>query len=409
MGRKDGIRDVCFPDAQQRVLSGFRIARISTVPFFVLSQLKHQIETIIASGAQVTIITSDGRESASLKAITGVACETLEIPRSISPWRDFLAFLHLFRLFRQALIDVAHSTTPKAGLLTAVSAFLAGVPVRLHTFTGQPWVKMRGPIRWLARRSDWLIGKLNTRCYADSASQRQFLIEQGVISARNLFVIGAGSLAGVDLARFDSARFSSQERATLKDKLKIPHAAPVLLFIGRITVDKGVRELISAFRELKAANSPAHLIFVGPLDFEVGSAGGISRRDIDVVPDTHAVGYTEIPEAYMAITDILCLPSYREGFGTVVIEAAAMGVPTVGTDIYGLSDAVVNGETGVLVPQQDPAALARALTVLLGDEKKRKQMGAAAKQRAECLFSANEINGKVIEEYRHLLEGRRRD
>lgn len=397
-----------FPDTKPAVLTGIRIARISTVPFFVLSQLKYQIESISASGAHVIVITSSGPEFSSLEALTGVTCKMIEIPRSISPWRDCLALWQLFQFFRRSRIDIAHSTTPKAGLLTAVAAFLARVPVRLHTFTGQPWVNMKGVMRRFARLSDSLIAMLNTRCYTDSKSQRQFLIEQGVISPERLFVIGAGSLAGVDIERFNPARFTDQERLALKRKSAIPQEAPVLLFVGRITADKGVRELLGAFRELKTAGSTAHLIFVGHFDSEIGGGVGLARRDIEGIRDVHIAGFTECPEAYMAIADILCLPSYREGFGTVVIEAAAMGVPTVGSDIYGLSDAIVNGETGMLVPPRDSTALAGTLSALLADVSKRRQMGVSARQRAEALFDARQVNEKLVAEYRNLLDGKRK-
>ncbi len=407
MTGNDDARQVPIHKVCSGELLGIRIARISTVPFFVVTQLKSQIEALCDSGASVTVVTSDGPELLSFKGVSGVTCVPIKIPRSISPWQDLCALIRLFQFFRHEQIVIAHSTTPKAGLLTAVAAILAGVPIRLHTFTGQPWVGMQGPMRWLARWSDWLIGKLNTRCYADSESQRQFLIGQNVISAQSLFVIGAGSLAGVDINRFNPAHFSVQVRNSMKETLGIPPESLVLLFVGRITVDKGVRELIAAFRELRAAGSDAHLVLVGPVDMEIGGGGGISRHDIGDVPDTHIVGYTECPEAYMAIADILCLPSYREGFGTVVIEAAAMGVPTVGSNIYGLSDAVVNGETGILVPPRDVVALTVALSGLLADEGRRVGMGDAAKRRAEALFSANEVNGKMIAEYCHLLDGRK--
>lgn len=400
-------KDVRPSPGNSRILSGVRIARISTVPFFVLFQLKNQIEALSSAGAQVTVITSSGPGFASLSALAGVTCEQVEISRSISPWRDFLALLRLIRLFKRGRIDVTHSTTPKAGLLTAIAAFLAGVPVRLHTFTGQPWVNMKGPIRWLARWSDRFIGKLNTRCYTDSGSQRQFLIDQGIFPASRLFVIGAGSLAGVNLKRFNSARFTAEDQLAIRQSLGIREAAPVLLFVGRIMADKGVRELIDAFRELKAAGGAAYLILVGPFDLESGGGGEISRHDIDNIQDVHIVGYTENPESYMAIADILCLPSYREGFGTVVIEAAAMGVPTVGSDIYGLSDAVVNGETGILVPPRDVTALKLALAVLLEDKTARQNMGGAAKRRAEIYFDADQVNLKLIEEYRNLLTCKR--
>jgi glycosyltransferase involved in cell wall biosynthesis len=387
-------------------LSGIRIARISTVPFFVATQLKHQIETLGHAGADVTVVSSDGPELASLKGLSGVRCETVDIPRSISPWRDLHALTRLYRFFRRERIQIAHSTTPKAGLLTALAAFLAGVPVRLHTFTGQPWLNMRGPKRWLARSSDWLIGKLDTRCYADSISQRRFLIDQKLINGDDLLVIGAGSLAGVDIRRFDSGRFAASDRRTLRRTFDIPDDAPVLLFVGRITVDKGVRELLQAFRALRQVSAAAHLIFVGQFDTDSGVAGYISRSEIEQLPDTHIVGYSDRPEAYMAIADILCLPSYREGFGTVVIEAAAMGLPTVGTDIYGLSDAVVHGETGLLVPSRDAGALAGAIGTLLADEALRGRMSEEARHRARTLFDAELVSKLLMQEYADLLQAR---
>jgi glycosyltransferase involved in cell wall biosynthesis len=383
---------------------GIRLARVATVPYFVVSQLSGQLEAIVHSGIEVTVISSDGPELDKLKSgALPLHVITVEIARSISLIKDVRALWQLFWLFRRERFDIVHSTNPKAGLIAAVAGRFAGVPVRLHTFTGQPWVSLLGPLRWVARWGDSLIGMLNTQCYADSESQRQFLVEQGVISPHRVSVIGAGSVAGVDLERFNSTRFSDQDCAQTKVKLGIPAYAPVLLFVGRITADKGVRELLAAFQELKQTGSRAHLVFVGPFDVERSDGNEITRAAIDGIPDTHVMGYTEQPEIYMAIADILCLPSYREGFGTVVIEAAAMAVPTVGTEIYGLSDAVVNGETGLLVQPRNSTALMQALTVLLDDSGRCAVMGDAARRRAVQQFDAKKINEKVIAEYHRLL------
>lgn len=385
------------------VLSGIRIARISTVPFFVVSQLKHQIEAIVKAGTSVTVVTSNGPELNLLRDLYGVKCEIINIRRSISPWIDSLALLRLYLLFKREHIHIVHSTTPKAGLLTALAAFLAKVPVRLHTYTGQPWVNMYGIKRWIARTSEKIIGKLNTRCYADSESQRKFLIEQRIVDQERLNVIGEGSLAGVDLGRFDRSHFSADECEAIRKSLGIPESVPVLLFIGRITIDKGIRELIQAFEEIKNTGSDAHLILVGQFDEESGVSGVVSQNDIKRHNDVHIVGYSECPECYLAIADVLCLPSYREGFGTVVIEAAAMGVPTVGTNIYGLSDAVVHRETGILVEPQKVNELKAALLEIMADNEMRLRMGVAAKQRAIKLFDADKVNRQVIKEYRDLL------
>ena len=387
-------------------LQGVRIARVATVPYFVLSQLGGQLESLPGEGAEVVVVTSSGPELAALEA-RGIKCITLEIPRALSPWKDLVALLKLCGIFLRGNFEIFHSTTPKAGLLAAIAGFLAKVPIRLHTFTGQPWATMKGPLCWAARWSDWLIGRLNTRCYADSESQRQFLVQQGIVDPARLAVLGAGSLAGVDLDRFNPLRFSEAARAQQRADLGIPLDAGVVLFVGRITVDKGVRELLAAFCKLKEAGNTAHLVCVGPFDVERGGRGGISRDEIGNIPDTHVVGYTEMPEAFMVMADILCLPSYREGFGTVVIEAAAMGVPTVGTNIYGLSDAVLHGKTGVLVPVRNAAALAGALAELLEEKELCAAMGRAARVRVESLFTSQMVTGHLIEEYHRLLSGSR--
>ncbi|MEQ1534043.1 MAG: glycosyltransferase family 4 protein [Sideroxydans sp.] len=390
-------------------LLGVRIARISTVPFFVVTQLKSQLAGLGKEGAQVLVISSDGLELAALNDLLGVHCVPIDIPRSIAPMRDFVGLVKLFFLLKRERIQIVHSTTPKAGLLSAIAAFLAGVPIRLHTFTGQPWVNMRGLKGWLARNSDKLIGRLNTLCYADSHSQKDFLIQQKIITAKKIAVIGAGSLAGVDVQRFNREKFSLRQCEELRASLGITAEAPLLLFLGRITVDKGLRELLESFSNLKASGSQAHLLLVGPIDTTSGVAGLISLQDIERIVDTHWVDYTDSPEAYLAIADVLCLPSYREGFGTVVIEAAAMGVPTVGTSIYGLTDAVVQGETGLLVATQNVPELTQALEKILNDSHLRISMGAAAKLRVQQMFDANKVNQQLIDEYLVLLQNRNKE
>jgi glycosyltransferase involved in cell wall biosynthesis len=367
--------DVPFTRDKFSVLLDVRIARISTVSFFVVTQLKNQIIMLGQLGARVSVVCSDGEELNLSIGSSNVNCVTIDIPRAISPWRDMLALFRLFFFFKRNRSHIAHSTTPKAGLLTALAAFIAGVPIRVHTFTGQPWVNMRGVKRWLTRSSDRLIAILNTRCYADSESQRRFLIDQRIVKSERVFVIGAGSIAGVDLKRFDRNRFSLDDCASMRVSLGIQDGALVLIFVGRITADKGVRELLRAFEMLKADAVNVHLILVGPFDMDSGFSGSISRGDIENIPDTHLIGFSECPERYLAIADVFCLPSYREGFGTVVIEAAAMGVPTVGSDIYGLSDAVVHGETGLLVPPRNVEELAKAIKQLLTDKLLHTKMG----------------------------------
>lgn len=389
-------------------LKNARVAVITSVPFFLVTQLRSLLVELCARGADVTALTARGHELSQFQWGKGLRHIVVDIRRRPAPWHDLLALVRMCWLFRKHRFAVIHSTTPKAGLLAAVAGWIIRVPVRLHTFTGQQWVTMSGPLRWVSRWSDWLIGRLNTRVYADSPSQRQFLVDQEIVRDDKISVIGIGSVAGVDLQRFDPGRFSAVQRQKLRVELGIADDAVVITFVGRITRDKGINELLTATASLHSGGQRVEVVLVGPLDsaLEAGldATHGVEVRQIESVAGVHAVGYTDTPERYLAITDILCLPSYREGFGTVVIEAAAMAVPTVGTRITGLCDAVVDEETGLLVPPRDAKALEMALRQLIEDKALRVRLGRAARERCLREFDARVVNRRLADEYLRLLE-----
>ena len=363
------------------------IALVSTVPYFLVAQLGGVIRRLLDHGYRVSVITSAGKELEELPRHRCLQVHVIEIPRRLSPWRDLVALARLYAFFRRSDVDVLHSTTPKAGLLCSMAARLAGVPVRLHTFTGQPWATRRGIWRKILKRADRLILMLSTHCYADSPSQRDFLIREEMISGDELSVLGHGSLGGVDIERFSPRRWGKEERKEQRDALGIGPDDFVILYLGRITKDKGIRELLKAFCELRSVHAGVQLLLVGPVDEGEEELAETARAKAGV----RLLGYQPEPARIIAISDVLCLPSYREGFGTVVIEAGAMGVPTVGTRIPGLVDAVLDGETGILVPPRDPVALQGALEFMMAHPEKRKALGEKAMTRASEVFSADKM------------------
>lgn len=304
------------------------------------------------------------------------------VVRRISVLRDLSALLALVRLFRAERFAIVHSVSPKAGLLAMLAARIAGVPHRVHTFTGQVWVTRRGWRRWLLKQADRVLAALTTRALVDSPSQRDFLLAERVLAANKSAVIGKGSICGVDGARF---RPDDAARNVLRGELGIASSAPVLLFLGRLNRDKGVLDLAAAFVRVARCFPEARLLLVGP-DEE-----GITSAVIDIcaaVQDrVQFIDYTNQPERFMAAADIFCLPSYREGFGMVVIEAAAAGLPAVASGIYGVTDAVVDGQTGLLHPPGDVAAIAEKLTELLVAPDRCRAMGERARLRAQADFS----------------------
>jgi glycosyltransferase involved in cell wall biosynthesis len=371
-----------------------RVVRVATIPFVVLHHLGAQIRALRAAGHEVIVVTSPLEGFERIRELGVARLVSLEIPREISPLADAVALARLWRLYRELRPDIVHSITPKAGLVSALAGRLAGIPVRLHVFTGQAWATRFEPVRSLARLADRMIVALNTRCYADSASQRDFLVAQGIAPRGSVHVLGQGSVAGIDLARFDPARLKPAAAAA-RQRLAIPPGTKVIVFVGRVTRDKGLAELVAAFTRLAGAV----LVLVGPQEPERDPLPEETLREIRRNPAIHAVGYDPHPENYLAMADLLCLPSYREGFGSVVIEAAALGVPCVGTRIPGLVDAVQDGATGVLVPPRDVAALAQALESLLADDARRATLGAAARERAGRDFSSDALNALMLAEY----------
>lgn len=318
------------------------------------------------------------------------------IERKITPWRDLRALGQLFSLFRRNQYKLVHSVTPKAGLLAMLAAFLAGVGIRIHTFTGQVWVTRSGMARSLLKSMDRLIASLTTYALVDSASQRQFLLDEGVLAADRSGVLAQGSISGVDVGRF---RPDEAVRARLRQELGIPQDEVIFLFLGRINRDKGVLDLAAAFSGMSDTHS--HLVVVGPDEEQLRPQ--IRELTQACTERVHFVDFTRRPEDYMAAADVLCLPSYREGFGSVVIEAAAAGIPAIGSRIYGVEDSIADGVSGLLFEARDVVGLRACLSALASDDEQRLKLGRQARDRALSEFSSEHLADAWLAFYRARL------
>ena len=378
-----------------------KLCRIATVPFVFIYNLRGQITATIKEGHEVYLVSSAGPSLETVGQENGAHLFPISIHRSISLWNDLKALLDLARYFRKMKFDLVHSVTQKAGLLTALAGFMTRVPVRLHTFTGQPWMHKRGWVRWASKFCDWLMLKLNTRCYADSQSQSDYLVQQGIANKGEIEILGPGSLAGVDLNKFNREMWVSA-RGQIRRGWNVPDGACVINFTGRINLEKGIRELIDAFECLDIEQKEIFLLLVGPFEVNREPIPPELMQRIQKNPHIRVVGESSQPEKFFAISDIFCLPSYREGFGIVALEAAAMGLPTVGTRVVGLVDAIIDGKTGILVPPKDSQALHKALSRLLADNQCLKKMGQNAMNHAKS-FDSRYINRLVLGEYDKLF------
>ncbi len=315
--------------------------------------------------------------------------------RRISPWKDLCCLLTLVAMLHKERFDSVHSLMPKTGLLTMLAAWISAVPVRVHMFTGQVWVTRRGLSRALLKSMDCLIARLATDVYADSPSQRQFLVAEGVI--RSGQVLGDGSVNGVDVERFVP---NPDARRLVRRQLGIEEETLVFGFLGRLNRDKGVFDLIEAFAS-SGLTDRACLLLVGP--DEAGIEDSSRARYPELREQVRFVGFTPLPEEYLAAFDLFCIPSYREGFGSSVIEAAACAVPAMASRIYGLTDAVEEGVTGLMHAPRDIAGIRDGL-VRFGDEPEMlDRFGRAARQRALERFSRERLVQEMNAEYTRLL------
>lgn len=384
-------------DDLNRPLKGKKIAIVVSTPMTAKVFLADQIKSL-SDDNDVTVVANFAGNEEFIQSFDGITLKSISIPRNISPILDVLALLKLVCFLMSARFDIVHSVSPKAGLLAMAASWLVRVPFRFHTFTGQVWVTKSGFARAVLKNLDKLIVFFSSSILIDSPSQRDFLISEKVVHAMNSNVLASGSISGVDTNRFS---VNKEVSVRIREKYSIPQDALVLLFLGRLKKEKGLCELVEAFARLNSDD--VFLMVVGPdeeaLTEELRALAGDSQDRLVFV------AYTSEPESFMTASDIFCLPSYREGFGSVVIEAAACGVPSVASNIYGLTDAVLDGVTGVLVEPCNMESLREGLMLMISDKQKTKQMGLAALERANSTFSQEYVTECLLAFYSDKVMG----
>ena len=369
---------------------------VATIPAVVHAFLRGHI-LAAAEKFEVTVICN----SENVGLLDGLPARLILLPieRKPSPLRDLRVLFGLFGLFRKYRFDIVHSHMPKTGLLGMMAAWMARVPVRVHTFHGEVWATRTGLRRIALKRLDTFVSLLATNILAVSQSQLGFLVSERVLPLGKALVIGAGSVCGVDPVRFHP---NVEARNTIRGQMGIPMNATVILFVGRLNRDKGMLDLAMAFKSLASKNEKVVLLLVG-------SEEDVSVDQIRSICEAEAAriyfqSFTPAPERYMAAADIFCLPSYREGLPMTVIEAAATGLPSVASRIYGISDAVKEGGTGLLFSVGNVAELENSLWCLISDPALRGQMGLAARERALALYPSEKVIREMVSFYEHCCE-----
>lgn len=335
-----------------------------------------------------------------LKAMN-LSVRVVEIPieRKISLFKDFIALLWLSFFLKKERFDLVHTITPKAGLLGMIASWIVGCPRRLHTFQGEVWVTKKGIYRTLLKRFDCLVAMLSTNINVVSETERDFLIKEGVISSEKSTVLANGSISGVNLNRF---KFDKVVRENLRLQLGLKDTEIVFLYIGRLNKDKGISELFSAFNLLLEETGNVKLLVVG-VDEDDYYVDSVLSKFPHLGDYIKSISYTSTPESYMSAADVLVLPSHREGFGMVIIESAAVGIPSIGSNIYGIQDAIVDSVTGLLFEARNIKSLSKSMKLLSQNSAMRLQMGENAYRRVAELFNQDNVVDEIVKYYDKLL------
>ena len=376
-----------------------KIIRTATVAMSLNILLKGQLrylnqffDVLAVSGYDADLETVKNRE--------GVSIVSVAMKRSIAPFQDLISLYRLYKLFKKERPTIVHSITPKAGLLSMVAAKYANVPVRIHTFTGLVFPAKKGLFQKLLILMDKVLCWHATHIIPEGAGVKQDLLDYKITN-KPLEVIANGNVNGIDTTFFNSNTISEQQQQSLRNELGIDSSDFVFVFIGRLVTDKGINELVRAFLSLAIPN--CKLLLVGPYETE-DPLQPETLKAIQQNDSILSVGFQQDIRPYLVISDCLVFPSYREGFPNVVMQAGAMGLPSIVTDINGSNEIIIEGLNGTIVPAKNVTALSNAMIRIKEDETWRNQLQSSARSSIISRYEQELVWEALLIKYKEFLK-----
>jgi glycosyltransferase involved in cell wall biosynthesis len=382
-----------------------KVIRTSTIPLSLNILLKGQLR-FLNSFFEIVGISSEGEPLDEVRQREGIKTIAINMERGINPVKDLISLYKLYKTLRSEKPVIVHSITPKAGFLTMLTGKMTGVPIRIHTFTGLIFPTKKGLIQKVLINMDRLLCSAATHIYPEGQGVKKDLINYRITS-KPLKVIANGNVNGIDLDYFSPDKISGSQKDQLKEELNITESDFVFIFVGRLVGDKGINELVQAFSNISKntdPSKPVKLLLIGPLEEHLDPLQAETMKEIKNNPDILYLGFQKDVRPYFAVSDALVFPSYREGFPNVVMQAGAMGLPSIVSDINGCNEIIVEGQNGNIIPVKNSEKLKAAMENLLSDTDLYQKMKMNSRPMIQSRYEQSVIWNELLKEYKTLLK-----
>lgn len=375
-----------------------KLVRITTIPDSLKVLLKGQLK-FMNQHYDVIGVSGNGDAMEYLRQNEGIRTEIVEMTRRISPLKDLVATYKFYRLLKIEKPHIVHSHTPKAGIVGMLAAFLAGVPNRFHTVAGMPLLESRGFKRALLNFVEKLTYYFATKVFPNSKGLYDIILEEGFTKANKLQLIGKGSSNGIDISHFNKENISKKEQDQLKKELGITPNDFVFVFVGRMVTDKGINELALAYDKLSKICNNTKLLLVGWRENDLDPLLPETEMILNSNPNIIEAGFQEDVRPYFAISNILVFPTYREGFPNVVLQAGAMQLPSIVTNINGCNEIIQHSKNGLIIPVKNVDAILESMTWCLNQHDHLKEMSNNSRDLIAENYQHTYIWGELLKMY----------
>ncbi|WP_445717621.1 glycosyltransferase family 4 protein [Flavobacterium sp.] len=379
-----------------------KLIRITTVPVSLNVLLKGQLAFMNQFYKVIGVTSYVEAQFTEIQEREKIELVNIEFTRTISPVKDLIALYKLYFFLKKEKPFIVHSHTPKAGTIGMIAAKLAGVPHRFHTIAGLPLLEHKGFKRKLLNFVEKITYSCATKIFPNSHGLKEIIVENKFTHADKLKVIANGSSNGIDCSHYDSSLFLDSEKKNLKESLGISEKDFVYIFVGRLVGDKGINELVQSFKKLSANLDNVKLLLVGPFENNLDPLKADTIEEIHTNRSIISVGIQKDVRPYFAIANALVFPSYREGFPNVVMQAGAMGLPSIVTNINGCNEIILEGQNGYIIPVKNVELLYEAMNIILNNREDYLKMSQNSRKLIKDRYEQKYVWKQLLEEYQSL-------